>query len=237
MKLSDLIFAVKLNHMSYGECHKLQLKLRNAVIHQKIPQTLLLVEHPPVITLGRRARDENLLINKAALQNKGVEVVEVERGGDVTYHGPGQMVAYPIFHIGSAVRMHVENLAQAGALTCRDYGVTPHWDKTRPGLWVHGRKIAAIGVHIHKGVSIHGMALNVSGPLEGFQWIVPCGLHDTAITTLEQEAESKEPPEMDGVMDLFKKNLTETTTSPPFTFLPQLELFSYLEETNNQKTT
>lgn len=237
MEFSDIIFAVKLEQMGYSECHKLQLQLRNAVSNRKIPQTLLLVEHPPVITLGRRARSENLLMDKKALQNKGVEVVEIERGGDVTYHGPGQMVAYPIFHIGSAVRAHVENLAQAGGLTCRAYGVTPHWDKTRPGLWVCGRKIAAIGVHIQRGVSIHGMALNVSGPLEGFQWIVPCGLHDTTITTLEREAENKEPPEMDSVMNMFMKHLAETTKRPPFTFLPQLELFSYLKENDTPKTT
>lgn len=222
--------AVDLKVMEYRKCRELQIRVRDAVLERSMDETLLLVEHPPVITLGKRAKMENLLLDEASLKKKSIDVVEVERGGDVTYHGPGQLIAYPVFRIGRAVRDHVTSLVEALSLTCRHFGVNPTWDETRPGLWVRGNKIAAVGVHVRKGVALHGAALNVSGPLDGFQWIVPCGLHGAGVTSIERECAEKDVdlPPMSQIMKIFAQHLAHATGRKPFTFLSDLELFSSL---------
>ncbi len=224
--------AVDLQNMEYRKCRELQIRVREAVLEKRLAETLLLVEHPPVITLGKRAKKKNLLVREDFLKKRGVDVVEIERGGDMTYHGPGQLTAYPIFRVGRAVRLHVTTLARALSLTCRHFGVKPVWDETRPGLWVRGNKIAAVGVHVRKGVSIHGAALNVSGPLEGFKWIVPCGLHDAGVTSIKRECSGNESelPSMSVIMKIFADNLARASGRKPFTFLSNLELFSHLSE-------
>ncbi len=169
-----------------------------------IGDTLLLMEHPPVLTLGRNARRANILASDELLAQKAVELHEVKRGGDVTYHGPGQLVGYPIFdlrgdlpgkrgpHLGPVdfVRLMEEALIR----TCKDFGVmtqricklTGVW--TLPGGSIPEKKIAAIGVHVSQAVTSHGFALNVTPDLRDYQWIVPCGIADRGVTSLELEA-------------------------------------------------
>ena len=164
----------------------------------RIENTLLLLEHPPVITLGRNAEVANVLASPEFLAQRGVELVEIDRGGDVTFHGPGQLVAYPIFDLRSfepkvgAVEF-IRRLEEVLIRTCGDFGIGTQRIKGLTGVWTYAlrnkpeAKIAAIGVHISRGVTTHGFALNVSTDLEYFGLIVPCGLTGKPVTSMERE--------------------------------------------------
>ncbi len=147
-------------------------------------ETLLLVEHPPVITLGRRADAGNILASRDALAARGVAIVQSTRGGDVTYHGPGQLVAYPVMRLHTGVVDHVCRLAKAAIAVAARYGIDAAFDRARPGVWARGQKLAAVGVHVHRRVAIHGLALNVTTALDAFDLIVPCGLSDIRVTSI-----------------------------------------------------
>ena len=147
-------------------------------------ETLLLLEHAPVITLGRRARAEHILASEAALAARGVTVARASRGGDVTYHGPGQLVAYPVMRLHGGVVDHVCRLAKAAIAVAAAYGIEARFDRARPGVWAGDAKLAAVGVHVHRRVAIHGLALNVTTALDAFDLIVPCGLRDLAVTSI-----------------------------------------------------
>jgi len=147
-------------------------------------ETLLLVEHAPVITLGRRARAEHILASQAALAARGVTLAQSSRGGDVTYHGPGQLVAYPVMRLQTGVVDHVCRLAKAAIAVAAQYGIEARFDRARPGVWAGDRKLAAVGVHVHRRVAIHGLALNVTNALDAFDLIVPCGLRDVHVTSI-----------------------------------------------------
>jgi lipoyl(octanoyl) transferase len=168
-----------------------------------IGDVLVLLEHPPVLTLGRNAGRENLLLTEEALASRGVEVVETNRGGDITYHGPGQLVGYPIFDLRGPVRGEkkwlgpvdfVRQIEEALIRTMADYGVAAGRVPGRTGVWtqpngsVPEKKIAAIGIHVSAGVTSHGFALNVTTDLRDFEWIVPCGISDRSVTSLELES-------------------------------------------------
>ncbi|MFO0963520.1 MAG: lipoyl(octanoyl) transferase LipB [Phycisphaerales bacterium] len=165
--------------------------------------TLLLVEHdPPVVTLTRRAgvRD-HLLVSEAALAQAGIELHETDRGGDITYHGPGQLVAYPIVDLqraGLGIHAYIRALEEAIIRTCADFGVACHREEGATGVWTGGpgasaRKIAAIGVRVSRWVTMHGLALNVDPRLEHFATIVPCGLAGRPVTSLAQERGGRAP--------------------------------------------
>jgi lipoate-protein ligase B len=154
---------------------------------------LLLLQHPPVITFGRRGATEHLLTPEPQLREMGVELVESDRGGDVTFHGPGQLVAYPILRLADhrlSVSAYVHTLERLVIDTLAEFGVTGHTDPTAVGVWVHRQpetppaKVAAIGVRIRRGVSLHGLALNVSTDLRFFNLITPCGLAGRPVTSL-----------------------------------------------------
>jgi lipoate-protein ligase B len=149
-------------------------------------ETLLLLEHSPVITLGRRARAEHIVASAEALAARGVTVAQASRGGDVTYHGPGQLVAYPVMRVDDGVVAHVCRLAKAAIAVAAQYGIEGRFDRARPGVWVGDAKLAAVGVHVHRRVSIHGLALNVTTALDAFDLIVPCGLRDIQVTSIAQ---------------------------------------------------
>lgn len=168
-----------------------------------INDVLVMLEHPPVLTLGRNAGRENLLLTEEALAGRGVEVVETNRGGDITYHGPGQLVGYPIFDLRGPVRGNkkwlgpvdfVRQIEEALIRTMADYGVAAGRVTGRTGVWtqpsgtVPEKKIAAIGIHVSAGVTSHGFALNVTTDLRDFEWIVPCGISDRGVTSLELES-------------------------------------------------
>jgi lipoyl(octanoyl) transferase len=171
------------------------LQLRKA---NRIENTLLLLEHPPVITLGRNASLNNVLASPEFLAQRGVELHEIDRGGDVTFHGPGQLVAYPIFDLRSfepkvgAVEF-VRRLEEVLIRTCGDYGIGTQRIKGLTGVWTYAlrnkpeAKIAAIGVHISRAVTTHGFALNVTTDLDYFTMIVPCGITNKPVTSMQRE--------------------------------------------------
>ncbi len=151
------------------------------------PDTLLLLEHDPVVTMGRNARAENLLISEELLRARGVELFEAGRGGDVTYHGPGQVVGYPILEIPEGrrdVHRYVRDLEEVMIRVCGDYGLSARRISGKSGTFVGENKIGAIGVRISRWVTSHGFAFNVNTNLSGFDLIVPCGLRDQGVTSL-----------------------------------------------------
>jgi lipoyl(octanoyl) transferase len=168
----------------------------------EIPDALLLLEHPPVITLGRNARRDHVLASDEVLAQRGVELYECDRGGDVTYHGPGQLVGYPIFDLrqlrspedaGKALGAvaFVRRLEEVLIRTCGEFGVPATRVAGLTGVWTdqpEPEKIAAIGIHISRGVTSHGFAINVATAMDDFRLIVPCGLHGRTVTSLERES-------------------------------------------------
>jgi lipoyl(octanoyl) transferase len=159
----------------YGNALALQRRLRERV-RSGAPATLLLLQHPAVITLGRSTKPENLLVRRDELARRGVALEQVERGGDVTYHGPGQLVGYPIRRIDRSVRAHAAAMADAMTALLAGLGIEGWWRDDCPGVWTEAGKIGAIGIDARGGVAMHGFALNLSTDLEAYQMIVPCGL-------------------------------------------------------------
>ena len=181
-----------LGRVPYAATVKLQEKLRAAVSTGEAPETLLLLEHEPVITLGRSADATHVLAPPAELLRRGIVVEKSARGGDVTYHGPGQLVGYPIVRLRRGIIGHVRAMADGLAVVLAAHGVAARFDRAAPGLWVDAAdgqpaaKIAAFGVHVRRGVSIHGFALNVTTDLDAFRLIVPCGLPAARVTSIRQ---------------------------------------------------
>lgn len=154
-----------------------------------IPDTLLLLEHPHVYTFGRNARKENMLVTAEFLASRGAQVFATDRGGDVTYHGPGQLVGYPILDLTQHrrdVSWYMRQLEEVFIRTARDLGIHAERSPGAAGVWVGNDKLVAMGVHLSRWVTSHGFALNVSTDLSYFQWIVPCGLHGKGVTSLAQ---------------------------------------------------
>jgi lipoyl(octanoyl) transferase len=168
----------------------LQEELRAGVLAGRVPETLLLVEHDPVITLGRSADPAHVLASSGELARRGVAVAQASRGGDVTYHGPGQLVGYPVVRLRSGVVGHLRAMADGLAVLLAELGITARWRREAPGLWVErdGRraKICAFGVNVQHRITVHGFALNVSSDLDAFRLIVPCGLRGVETTSIQQ---------------------------------------------------
>jgi lipoate-protein ligase B len=175
----------------FGEMLELQRAVARARISGEIPQdVLLLVEHPPVITLGRSSRDAHLLANPDQLRARGVDVFEVERGGDVTFHGPGQLVGYPIVDLKrhrQDLHWYLRQVEEILIRALARYAVDGARVSKYTGVWTNGRKIASIGVHARDWVTWHGFALNVSTELSYFDLIVPCGIPDVTMTSMQRE--------------------------------------------------
>ncbi len=217
-----IIQILSLGRLPYPEGLEIQRRVVAARKAGAIGDTLLLLEHPPVLTMGRNSKRENLLATDEFLAAKGVELHEINRGGDVTYHGPGQLVGYPVFdlrgdlpgkkgpHLGPVdfVRLIEEALIR----TCGEFGVMAQRVKCRTGVWtlangsIAEKKLAAIGVHVSQGVTSHGFALNVTTDLRDFEWIVPCGIADRGVTSLELECDRDLPPTMDESINAASKS-------------------------------
>jgi lipoyl(octanoyl) transferase len=168
-----------LGRMEYGAAWELQRELVEKRKRGLVPDQLLFVEHPHVVTLGRNGRMQNLLASEEALRAAGISFYEIDRGGDITYHGPGQIVGYPIFDLREWKRdvvAYVRTMEQALIGALADFGIAGTHSEGATGVWVDGRKIAAIGVHISRWVTSHGFALNHTTDLNYFKYIVPCGL-------------------------------------------------------------
>ncbi|MFA7693081.1 MAG: lipoyl(octanoyl) transferase LipB [Candidatus Hydrogenedentes bacterium] len=196
---------IKRTHpVSYQELFAEQLRVHEAVRTGEAPNTLFLLEHNPVITLGRRARVEHILADKETLAAAGVDCVETDRGGDVTYHGPGQLVAYPILNLNEwrlSVDWYLRALEETLITLLHSYGVTAERMEGYTGVWVEGAKVAAIGVGVRQWVTWHGIALNVAPNEAHWQLIIPCGIKDKAVTTLSRLLQPCPP--MEEVMDRF----------------------------------
>jgi lipoate-protein ligase B len=173
----------------YRDVWALQHTLHDAVREGKAPETWIVAEHTPVVTLGRQAKREHLLFSAEALAARGVDVVEIERGGDVTYHGPGQLVVYPVRRMERfrEVVPLVRSLEAAAIDACARFGVRAERWNGHAGVWVGRNQICAVGLAIQRMVSLHGIALNVSTRLDYDRLIVPCGLPDRGITSLSAE--------------------------------------------------
>jgi len=193
-----IIHVLHLGLVPYDTALHLQRTLSQLRKSGRIDNTLLLLEHPPVITLGRNAKLDHVLASPEFLAQRGVELFEIDRGGDVTFHGPGQLVAYPIFDLRSfepkigAVEF-VRRLEEVLIRTCGDFAIGTQRISGMTGVWTYAlrnkpeAKIAALGVHISRGVTTHGFALNVSTDLDHFDLIVPCGLTGKPVTSMERE--------------------------------------------------
>jgi lipoyl(octanoyl) transferase len=179
-----------LGTLPYSDALAIQAEVQAQRQANERPDTLLLVEHPPIYTRGRRATDNDLSLGEDFYRARGIEIVPTDRGGKVTYHGPGQLVGYPIMHV-SDIGVHLRRMEAAIVAALAEYGIEARSrceegiDYT--GVWVGDRKIASIGVHVSRGVSTHGFAVNVSNDLTPFTWIVPCGLADVTMTSMTQE--------------------------------------------------
>jgi lipoyl(octanoyl) transferase len=177
--------------MAYAEALELQRAIARARIAGTIPEDiLLLVEHPPVVTLGRSSKDAHLLASPELLARRGIEVFEVERGGDVTFHGPGQLVGYPIIDLNrhrKDLHWYLRQLEQGLIDALAELGIEAERNVGYTGVWTQGRKIASIGVHARSWVTWHGFALNVSTDLSYFGLIVPCGIPAVEMTSVERE--------------------------------------------------
>lgn len=184
--------AVDLGLMAYTEAWDLQLRLVEARAQGRISQDILLfVEHPPVFTLGKRGGRENLLVSEEVLAQSGIPIIQIERGGNITFHGPGQLVVYPIVHLpslGLGVVDMVDRLEELMIRTCAAWGVTAERNALNRGAWVGLKKIGSIGIAVRRGVSFHGLALNVNLDLTPFCWIQPCGLEGVGVTSIQAEA-------------------------------------------------
>ncbi len=180
----------RLGTVDYAKALSLQQAIQAQRIAGEIDDTVLLLEHPAVLTMGRAAKAQHVLASQSLLEARGIQVHEVGRGGDVTYHGPGQLVAYPIIALEGArrdVRKYVWSLEEAMIRTCRDFGVTAGRVEGLNGAWVDDRKIGAVGVRISRWVTMHGLALNANSDLTDFDLIVPCGIQNRAVTSLSAE--------------------------------------------------
>jgi lipoyl(octanoyl) transferase len=184
------LWTVHLGRVPYAEALALQQRVRAARQQNVIPDTVLTLEHDPVYTRGRRSDPAELPFPEAYYAERGIDVVDVDRGGKVTYHGPGQLVAYPIARVtdvmdfvGDLEQLMVDALAEEG-VAARGRA---HEGRDFTGVWVEDRKIGSIGLHISHGVTMHGLSLNVDGSLEPFTWIVPCGLGGVAMTSVLEE--------------------------------------------------
>ena len=182
---------VELGRRSYGEALAFQRAVARARISGAVPEdVLILVEHPPVVTLGRSSKDAHLLASPALLASRGIELHEVERGGDVTFHGPGQLVGYPIMDLKrhrKDLHWYLRQVEEALIRAIAPLGITGERNTGFTGVWTQGRKLASIGVHARDWVTWHGFALNVTTDLSYFDVMVPCGIDDVTMTSVAQE--------------------------------------------------
>ena len=182
--------AIPLGLLDYQAAYDLQRRLHAQVVAGELPDLLLLLEHPHVYTLGRRGQQSHILAPDNMLTQLGVETHFTDRGGETTYHGPGQLVGYPIVNLrrwGGGVRKYVETLEQVLIGTLSEFGITAHSEGKPTGVWVEDAKIAAIGVRVSRSVTMHGFALNVCPDLSFFDHIVPCGMPGARVTSMAQE--------------------------------------------------
>ncbi len=221
---------VDLPQTPYRRALDLQLAIVDAKTCGRLDADVVLgVEHPRVFTLGRRGGRENLCVTDPFLTEKGVAVVPTDRGGNITYHGPGQLVVYPIIHLNRRrlkVVDFVSGLEQAMIRTAEHWGIQAGTDPANRGVWLDGDKLGSIGIAVRRGVSFHGLALNVNTDMEPFDWINPCGLNRVRMTSFERRLNHPVPmPEARQVMAAHLAAIlgVELTTTPLKQLCEQIE--------------
>jgi lipoyl(octanoyl) transferase len=200
------LWVCHLGTVPYREAHELQERIAAQRRAGELPDTLLLLEHPPVYTRGRRSLPGELTLDEGFYRARGIEVVPTDRGGRVTYHGPGQLVGYPIMGATDVIA-HLRTIEDALVAALAEEGIAAR-SRTRDGpdytgVWVRDRKIASLGVHVSRGVSTHGFAINVENDLEPFTWIVACGLPNVAMTSIAAEL----PPDRTSGVKCFRRRV------------------------------
>jgi lipoyl(octanoyl) transferase len=188
--MSEQVLVVRCGLLRYEEGVVAQRWLCEARQEGAIPDVLLLLEHPPVYTRGRRSTPEELPMAEEWYEMQGIEVTDTDRGGRVTYHGPGQLVAYPIVSLrpyGDDVHEYVRRLERVAISSLAESGVAAETIDGLTGVWAGERKIGSIGIHVSRGVTTHGLAVNVNNDLQPFEWIVPCGIDGCRVTSLARE--------------------------------------------------
>ncbi|QEN03506.1 lipoyl(octanoyl) transferase [Thiospirochaeta perfilievii] len=172
--------------LSYKNSYDLMLDTYKSRVKGSIEDQFFILEHTPVFTLGKNGGEENLLVTTDLLIDKKIDLVPTDRGGNITYHGPGQIILYPVISIKSikiGVREYIRRLEEITIITLKKFGVEGSRNKLNHGVWVNGKKIASVGVRIKNGVTLHGLAININTDLEPFNWINPCGLKDIKATS------------------------------------------------------
>jgi lipoyl(octanoyl) transferase len=189
--MSPRVLVVRCGLLPYGEARAVQRRLEAARQEGSVPDLLLLLEHTPVYTRGRRSTAEELPMGTAWYEAQGIEVHDTDRGGRVTYHGPGQLVAYPIVSLkpyGDDVHEYVRRLERTMIDSLAEWGVKATTIEGLTGVWTEeSRKIGSIGVHVSRGVTTHGLAVNVNNDLQPFEWVVPCGIEAARMTSVARE--------------------------------------------------
>jgi lipoate-protein ligase B len=206
---NKLCYSLNLGLIDYPEAWALQQKLVAARVENHIDHDIMLfLEHPAVFTLGRRGGLENLLVTEAFLKESGIPVIQVERGGVITYHGPGQIVVYPIMNLHTrriGVKDFVAAMEEAMIQTAGSWNIAAERNSINSGIWVGSQKMGSIGIALRKGVSFHGLALNVNLDLTPFSWIQPCGLQGVSMTSMEKQLGKKLP--MNEALNVLKDQL------------------------------
>jgi len=187
---------INLDFLEYKRALDLQIQILNAKIDNGLVEDqIFFVEHPSVFTLGKRGGKENLSVSKKFLNDKNIDLVQTDRGGNITYHGPGQAVMYPIVDLEKnkiGVKEFVYGLEEIMKQTAADFGIDANRDKRNHGIWVKNSKIGSVGISIKKGISFHGLAMNINPDLKPFSWINPCGLANVSMTSIEKEIAKSE---------------------------------------------
>jgi lipoate-protein ligase B len=200
----------RLGRVEYGAAYQLQKNLHQQRVKGEIGDTLLLLEHPPTITMGKAGSIENILVPREKLQEKGIALYFADRGGDVTYHGPGQLVGYPILDLssrGGDLKRYVRDLEEVLIRTLHDFSIHAGRDPHHRGVWIGHKKIGAIGLSIRDWVTMHGFSLNVCPDLEGFSLIHACGFKDRTTTSMKELLSY--PPAMDQMIERLLDHFSE----------------------------
>jgi len=184
----DELWVCHLGLTPYSEAVVLQQRLRAARQAERLPDVMLMLEHPPVYTRGRRSDARELPFPEDWYAARGIELIDTDRGGRVTYHGPGQLVGYPVMRTADVI-VYLRTMEQAIIAALAEEGIRAGLRDGLTGVWVGERKIASIGVHISRGVATHGFAVNVENDLEPFEWILPCGLDGVSMTSVARESQ------------------------------------------------
>jgi lipoyl(octanoyl) transferase len=201
--MTSVVWVVRTGQVPYEEARAIQKQLEAARLDDEIPDVLLLLEHPPVYTKGRRSTPDELPMGEDWYRAQGIEITDTDRGGRVTYHGPGQLVGYPIVSLrpyGDDVHEYIRRMERVTIESLGEWGVQAECIEGLTGVWTQDRrKIGSIGVHVNRGITTHGFAINVNNDLQPFEWIVPCGIEACSMTSLSRERGAEQ--HMSGFMD------------------------------------